>query len=109
MLLREIYEMEVLERVNKKENTYLIERNAELFKENQTLKEKHDTIRDRNRELIRENMKLYRQLRVLRLKLKKFEPPEEKQTGLDTLDNLATTIMDAPKPSTQPAKIRRSA
>jgi hypothetical protein len=70
--------MEVLERVIKKENTDLTERTAELFKENQTLKEKHDTIKDRNRELIRENMKLYRQIRILRLKLKEFEAPEKK-------------------------------
>jgi hypothetical protein len=108
-LLREIYEMEVLERVIKKVNTDLTEKVAELFKENETLKEKHNSIKGRNRELIKENMKLYRQLRVLRLKLKKFEPPEEEQTGLDTLANLATTIMDAPEPSTQPTKIRRSA
>ena len=108
-LLREIYEMEVLERVIKKANTDLTERNDELFKENQTLKEKHDTIKGRNRELIRENMKLYRQLRILRLKLKKFESLEEKQIGLDTLVNLATTIIDVTKPPTQSAKVRRSA
>jgi predicted RNase H-like nuclease (RuvC/YqgF family) len=56
--------MEVLERVIKKANTDLTEKVAELFKENETLKEKHDSIKGRNRELIRENMKLYRQLRV---------------------------------------------
>jgi len=64
--------MEVLERVIKKENTDLTEKVAELFKENETLKEKHDSIKDRNIELIRENMKLYRQLRVLSFKLKKY-------------------------------------
>jgi hypothetical protein len=101
--------MEVLERVIKKENTDLTEKVAELLKENENLKEKHKSIKGRNRELIKENMKLYRQLRVLRLRLKRFEPPEEEQTGLDTLANLATTIMDAPEPSTQPTKIRRSA
>jgi hypothetical protein len=108
-LLREIYEMEVLERVIKKANADLTEKVAELFKENETLKEKHNSIKGRNRELIRENMKLYRQLRVLRLRLKKFESPEEKQTGLDTLANLATTIIevtDSPAKSTQ---IRKSA
>jgi hypothetical protein len=108
-LLREIYEMEVLERVIKKENTDLTERNAELFKENQTLKEKHDSIKGRNRELIRENMKLYRQLRVLRSKLKEFEASEEKQTGLDTLADLATTIIDVTDSPAQSAKVRRSA
>jgi hypothetical protein len=101
--------MEVLERVIKKENTDLTERNAELFKENQTLKEKHNEIKGRNRELIRENMKLYRQLRILRLKLKEFEASEEKQTGLDTLANLATTIIDVTESPTQSAKVRRSA
>jgi hypothetical protein len=59
-ILQQFYEMEVLERVIKKGNTYLTGRNAYLFKINQTLKEKHDRIKDRNRELIRENMKLYR-------------------------------------------------
>jgi hypothetical protein len=37
-LLREIYEMEVLERVIKKANTDLTEKVADLFKENETLK-----------------------------------------------------------------------
>jgi hypothetical protein len=86
--------MEVLERVIKKANIDLTDRNAELFKMNQNLKEKHDKIKDRNRVLIRENMKLYRQLRTLRLKLKEVKSPKEEQTGLDTLANLATTIMD---------------
>ena len=52
--------MEVFERVIKKANTNLTERNAEIFKINQTFKEKHDKIKDRNRVLIRENMKMYR-------------------------------------------------
>ena len=108
-LLREIYEMEVLERIIKKPNTELTEKVADLFKENETLKEKHDSIKGRNRELIRENMKLYRQLRVLRLRLKKLESPEEEQTGLDTLENLATTIIDVTDSPAQSTKIRRSA
>jgi hypothetical protein len=53
----------------------LTERNVELFNMNQILKEKHDKIKDRNRVLIRENMKLYRQLRILRLKLKDSQSP----------------------------------
>jgi hypothetical protein len=57
-LMQQVYEMEVLERVIKKDNTNLTERNAEIFKINQTLKEKHDMIKDKNRVLIRENMKL---------------------------------------------------
>jgi hypothetical protein len=80
-----------------------------LFKENQTLKEKNDKIKDRNKYLIRENMKLYRQLRILRLKLKKFEAPEEEQTRLDTLANLATTIIDVPELPTQSSQVCRSA
>jgi hypothetical protein len=107
-LLQQVYEMEVLERVIKKANADLTDRNAELFKTNQTLKEKHDRIKDRNRVLIRENMKLYRQLRILRLKLKEFQSPAHEQTGLETLANLATTMVDTPEPSTQPAEVRRS-
>jgi hypothetical protein len=101
--------MEVLERVIKKANTDLTERNAELFKINQTLKEKHDKIKDRNKVLIRENMKLYRQLRILRLKLKESQSPAQEKTGLETLANLATTMVDTPEPSTQPVEVRRSA
>jgi hypothetical protein len=108
-LLREIYEMEVLERVIKKENSDLIEKVVELFKENETLKENHDSIKGRNRELIRENMKLYRQLRELRLKLKKFESAEEEKTGLDTLANLATTIIEVTDSPAKPTQVRQSA
>jgi hypothetical protein len=108
-LLQQTYEMEVLIRVIKKSNTDLTERNAELFKINQTLKEKHDKIKDRNRVLIRENMKLYRQLRILRLKLKESQSPAQEKTSLETLANLATTMVDTPEPSTQPVEVRRSA
>jgi hypothetical protein len=108
-LLREIYEMEVLERVIKKANADLTEKVAELFKENEILKQKHNSIKGRNRELIRENMKLYRQLRVLRLRLKKLESPEEEQTGLDTLANLATTLIDVTNSPAKSTQIRRSA
>ena len=87
----------------------MTEKVAELFKENETLKERHDYIKVRNRELIRENMKLYRQLRELRLKLKKFETSEEKQTGLDTLANLATTIIEVTDSPAKLTQVRKSA
>ena len=61
---------------------------------NQSLKEKHDKIKDKNRVLIRENMKLYRQLRILRLKLKDSQLPTQEKTSLETLANLATTMVD---------------
>jgi response regulator RpfG family c-di-GMP phosphodiesterase len=108
-LLQKVYEMEVLERVIKKENTDLTERNVELFNINQNLKEKHDKIKDKNRVLIRENMKLYRQLRILRLKLKHSQSPTQDQIGLETLANLATNMVDIPQSSTQQVEVRRSA
>jgi hypothetical protein len=101
--------MEVLERVIKKENTDLTERNAKIFNMNQSLKEKHDKIKDRNRLLIRENMKLYTQLRLLRLKLKDSQPPTQEQTGLETLAELATTMVNIPQSSTQQVEVHRSA
>jgi hypothetical protein len=107
-LLQQVYEMEVLERVIKKANTDLTERNADLFKINQSLKEKHDKIKDRNRVLIRENMKLYMQLRILRLKLKNSQSTTQEKTGLETLSNLATTMVDLPESSTQQLEVRRS-
>jgi hypothetical protein len=106
-LLQQVCEMEVLERVIKKANTDLTERNAELFKINQMLKEKHDKIKDRNKVLIRENMKLYRQLIILRLKLKEFQSQAQEKTGLESLANLATTMVDTPKPSTKPVEVHR--
>jgi hypothetical protein len=54
-------------------------------------------------------MKLYRQLRILRLKLKEFQSPAHEQTGLETIANLATTMVDTPEPSTQLVEIHRSA
>jgi hypothetical protein len=108
-LLQQVYEMEVLERVIKKSITDLTDRNAELFKMNQTLKEKHDKIKYRNMVLIRENMKLYRQLRILRLKLKQFQSPAEEQTRLETLANLAMTMMETPEHPTQLVEVHRFA
>jgi hypothetical protein len=108
-LLQQVYEMEVLERVIKKDNIDLTKINVELFKIIQTLKENHDKIKDKNRVLIRENMKLYKQLRILRLKLKDSQSPTQEKSGLETLANLATTMVDTPKPSTQPVEIRRYA
>jgi hypothetical protein len=107
-LLKQIYEMEVLERVIKKTNAEFTERNAELYNMNQNLKEKHDKIKDRNRVLIRENMKLYRQLGILRRKIKESQSPAQDHTGLETLDELATTMVDIPQSSTQQIKVSRS-
>jgi hypothetical protein len=59
--------------------------------------------------LIRENMKLYIQLRILRLKVKDSQSPTQEKTGLETLDNLATTMVDIPQSSTQQVEVRRSA
>jgi response regulator RpfG family c-di-GMP phosphodiesterase len=101
--------MEVLKRVIKKTNSELTEKVAELFKENEAIKEKHEAIKVRNRELIRENMKLYRQLRELRLQLKKFENSGEEQTGLDALANLATTIIEVTDSPTKHTQVRKSA
>jgi hypothetical protein len=106
-LLQQVYEMEVLERVIKKYNTDLTERNADLFKINQTFKEKHEKIKDRNRVLIKDNMKLYKQPRILRLKLKESQSLAQEKTGLETLANLATTMVDTPEPSTQPVEVHR--
>jgi hypothetical protein len=75
---------------------------------NQSLKEKHDKIKDRNKVLIRENMKLYMQLRILRLKLKDSQSPTQEQIGLETLANLATTMVDIPQSSTQQVEVHRS-
>ena len=59
--------------------------------------------------LIRENMKLYRKLRILRLKLKDSQSPTQEKTGLETLANLATTMVDLPESSTQKVEVRISA
>jgi hypothetical protein len=58
--------------------------------------------------LIRENMKLYRQLKLLRLKLKESQPPAQDHTGLETLAELATTMVDIPQSSTQQIKVPSS-
>ena len=45
-----------------------------------------------NRVLIRENMKLYRQLRLMRLKIKESQPLDHENTKLETLAQVATSI-----------------
>jgi hypothetical protein len=45
----------------------------------------------------------------MRMKLKDSQPPTQKQTGLETLAELATTMVDIPQSSTQKIEVRRSA
>jgi hypothetical protein len=45
----------------------------------------------------------------MRLKLKESQSPTQEKTGLETLANLATTMVDTPEPVTQPVEVRRSA
>jgi hypothetical protein len=100
-LLQQIYEIEFLIRVIKNTNTDLTERNEELHNINQTVKEKHNKIKDKNRTLIKENMKLYRQLRLMRLKIKESQPPAQEHTKLETLAEIATSLKGEAETSTQ--------
>jgi hypothetical protein len=54
---------------------------------------------------MKENTKLYRQLRPLRLKMKDSQTSTPKHLGLEILAELATTLDDETKPSTQKIEV----
>ena len=77
-LLKKVYELEYSKKQIKKKNAQLIDRNVELYDISQDVRDKHDKTLDRNKLLMKENTRLYRQLRLLRLKMKEIQTPNPK-------------------------------
>jgi hypothetical protein len=91
-LLKKVYELEVSKKQIKKKNVELVDRNVELYDINQGVMDKHDKTQYGNKLLMKENTNLYRQLRILRLKMKETWTPTPKHSRLETIAELATSL-----------------
>ena len=101
-LLRRVYDLDIFEKQIKKRN---VDINVELYDKCQDVMEKHDKTLDRNKMLMKENTKLYRQLRLLKLKMKDAQASTPKHPGLETLAELVTTLDDKIELSTQEIQV----
>ena len=63
-LLRQVYELEVLEREIKRTNGRSTKRNAELYDSLQEIKRKYTKLEESNLRLMKENTRLYRKIRL---------------------------------------------
>ena len=66
-LLRQVYELEVLEREIKRINGRLTKRNAKLYDSLQEMKMKYTLLQKRNMRLIKDNARIYRKIILSRL------------------------------------------
>ena len=66
-LLRQVYELEVLESEIKRTNGRLTKRNAELYESLQEMKRKYTKLEESNLRLRKENTSLYRKIRLSKL------------------------------------------
>ena len=66
-LLRQVYELEVLEREIKRTNGRLTKWNAELYDPLQEIKMKYTRLEESNLRLRKENTRLYRKIRLSKL------------------------------------------
>ena len=108
MLLQKLYHARHIEKQTKIHNAQLIERNMELYDRSKEIIEKHKKIVERNSMLMKENARLYRNLRILRLKMKESAGTEAKSLGLETLAEIATTLEEEIPVETHQEQERRS-
>jgi hypothetical protein len=77
----------------------------ELYDISQDVMDKHDKTQDGNKLLMKENTNLYRQLRILRLKMKETWTPTPKHSRLETIAELATSLEKEIEPTTQQIEV----
>ena len=84
-LLRQVYELEVLEREIKRNNVMLIKRNKELHNSFLEMRGMYILLKRRNLRYMKENTRLYRMIRLLRLQVKNSRPNPSTHFALETL------------------------
>jgi hypothetical protein len=94
-LLRQVYELEILEREIKRRNKNLVERNVELYDSFHILAKMYVKLEKKNKKLIQANQKAYKAARCSKIKLMLKNPKPIVHSGLENLaaaaENLAQT------------------
>ena len=93
-LLRQVYELEVLEREIKRTNGRLTKRNDELYDSLQEMKRKYTKLEEINLRLRKENTRLYRKSRLSKLQTRNSGPQSQAYQKLETLAEVAMSLCD---------------
>ena len=91
-LLRQVYELEVLDREIKRTNGRLTKRKDELYDSLQEIKIKYTELEESNLRLMKENTRLYRKIRFSKLQTKNSSPQSQAHHKMETLAEVAMGI-----------------
>ena len=95
-MLRQVYELEVLEREIKRNNAMLTKRNKELQNYVLEMRGMYVLLKRRNIRYMKDNTRMYRMIRLLRLQVKNSRPNPSSHFALETLVE-ATVSLHNPK------------
>ena len=84
-MLRQVYEMEILERQIKKNNGILTKRNKQLNNSFLEMRGRYILLKRRNLRYMKDNTRLYKMIRLLRLQVKNAKPNLSTHLTLETL------------------------
>ena len=85
-LLRQVYELEVLEREIKRTNGRLTKRNVEFYNYVQEIKRKYTKMEESNLRLMKENTRLYRKIKLSKLQTRNSSPQSQAHQKMKTLE-----------------------
>ena len=91
-LLRQVYEMETLEREIKKNNATLTSRNKLLHNSYLELREMYAFLKRLNKRYLKDNTRLYRMIRLQRLQMKEAKLNPITYLTLETLAKAAASL-----------------
>ena len=91
-MLRQVYEIEILEREIKKNNAALTSRNKLLHKSYLEQREMYIFLKRLNKRYLKDNTRLYRMIRLQRLQLKEAKQNPSTHLTLETLAEAAVSL-----------------
>ena len=91
-LLRQVYEMGILEREIKKNNAILTKRNKQLHNYFLEMRGRYILLKRRNLRYMKDNTKLYKMIRLHRLQMKDAKPNHNTHLILETLAEAAISL-----------------
>ena len=91
-LLRQVYEMEILEREINKNNAILAKRNKQLQNSFLEMRERYIFLKRLNKRYMKGNTRLYRMIRLQRLQVKDAKPNPSTHLTLETLAKAAVSL-----------------
>ena len=97
-MLRQVYEMEILEREINKNNAILTKRNKQLHNSFLEMRGRYILLKRRNLRFMKANTRMYKMIRIQRLQVKDAKPNPSTHLTMETIDE-ATISLQHPKSS----------